>query len=239
MPSNSRPPGAGLDGTTLTVTALHIDRDGALWVGTFSKGVYRIHGETVDHFGATDGLSGDSVIQLFEDREGTLVVTTPKGLDTFRDLGVVTFSTREGLSTDEVDSVLAARDGPVWAGGAEALDAIRDGVVTSFRIGRGLPGTQVTSMLEDRAGRLWVGIDDSLTILRNGHFQRIDIPAGMVMGLTEDVDGSVWAYLSGSPRKLVHIQEDRVREVYPDPRVPTSRRAPTSSRSWSAAKARS
>ncbi len=69
-----------------------------------------------------------------------------------------------------------------------------------------------------------MGIDDSLTILRNGHFQRIDIPAGMVMGLTEDVDGSVWAYLSGSPRKLVHIQEDRVREVYPDPRVPTARR---------------
>ncbi len=216
--------GAGLDGTTLTVTALHIDRDGALWVGTFSKGVYRIHGETVDHFGATDGLSGDSVIQLFEDREGTLVVTTPKGLDTFRDLGVVTFSTREGLSTDEVDSVLAARDGTVWAGGAEALDAIRDGVVTSFRIGRGLPGTQVTSMLEDRAGRLWVGLDDSLTVLRDGHFQRIDIPAGMVMGLTEDVDGSVWAELGGSPRKLVRIQEDWVREVFPDPRVPTSRR---------------
>ena len=214
----------GLDGSTLSVTTLHIDRDGALWVGTFGKGVYRIHGETVDHFGATDGLSGDSVTQIFEDREGTLLVTTTKGLDSFRDLRVVTFSTREGLGTDEVDSVLAARDGTVWAGGAEALDAIRDGVVTSIRMGRGLPGTQVSSMLEDRAGRLWVGLDDSLTILRNGHFQRIDIPAGMVVGLTEDVDGSVWAELGGSPRKLVRIQEDRVREVFPDPRVPTARR---------------
>lgn len=215
---------AGLNGSTLSVTSLHIDRDGALWVGTFNNGLYRIHGETVDHYGATDGLSGDSVVQILEDREGTLLVSTTKGLDGFRDLGVVTFSTREGLGTDEVDSVLAARDGTVWAGGAESLDAIRDGVVTSLRTGRGLPGTQVTSMLEDRAGRLWVGIDDSLTILRNGHFQRLDTPAGMVVGLTEDEDGSVWAELNGSPRKLVHIEQDRVRDVFPDPRVPTSRR---------------
>ena len=214
----------GLDGSTLSVMSLHIDRDGALWVGTFNHGLYRIHGETVDHFGATDGLSGDSVEQIFEDREGTLLVSTTKGLDSFRDLDVVTFSTHEGLGTDEVDSVLVARDGTVWAGGAESLDAIRDGVVTSLRTGRGLPGTQVTSMLEDRGGRLWVGIDDSLTLLRDGRFQRIDTPAGMVMGLTEDVDGSVWAYLSGSPRKLVHIEEDRVREVFADPRVPTARR---------------
>lgn len=215
---------AGLDGSTLSVTTLHLDREGALWVGTLNDGLYRIHGETVDHFGATDGLSGDSIVQIFQDREGTLLVMTTKGLDSFRDLGVVTFSTREGLGTDQVDSVLAARDGTVWAGGAESLDAIRDGVVTSLRTDRGLPGTQVTSMLEDRAGRLWVGLDDSLTILRNGHFKRIDIPAGMVVGLTEDVDGSVWAELSGSPRKLVRIQEDRARDVFPAPRVPTARR---------------
>ncbi len=132
---------AGLDGSTLSVMSLHIERDGALWVGTLNNGLYRIHGETVDHFGATDGLSGDSVVQIFEDREGTLLVSTTKGLDSFRDLGVVTISTREGLGTDEVDSVLAARDGTVWAGGAESLDAIRDGVVTPLRTGRGLPGT--------------------------------------------------------------------------------------------------
>ena len=60
-----------LNGETLIVTALLIDRQGNLWVGTSDQGIYRIRGTDVDHFGSADGLSGDNVYDFFEDRRVT------------------------------------------------------------------------------------------------------------------------------------------------------------------------
>ena len=58
------------DGSRVAVTSMMFDRDGNLWVGTDAKGLFRIYGNTVEHYGHTEGLSGDSVWALFEDREG-------------------------------------------------------------------------------------------------------------------------------------------------------------------------
>jgi ligand-binding sensor domain-containing protein len=91
-----------LNGETLRVSALSIDRQNNLWVGTIDRGIYRIHNGDVDHFGAADGLSGDCVNQFFEDREGNLWVATSKGIDMLRDLPVITFSRSEGISSDSV-----------------------------------------------------------------------------------------------------------------------------------------
>ena len=60
------------DSSTLEVTTLLFDRDGALWVGTASRGIYRIHGSIIDHFGVGDGLSADSVRGFCEDHEGNV-----------------------------------------------------------------------------------------------------------------------------------------------------------------------
>lgn len=57
------------DGSKVSVTSLMVDRDGNLWAGTDAAGVVRIRGGTVERYRQTDGLSGDSVWALFEDRE--------------------------------------------------------------------------------------------------------------------------------------------------------------------------
>ena len=67
------------------------DRNGGLWIGTFSQGLVHVHNGRTDVFVPSDGLSGESVRYLFEDREGTIWVATSDGLDRFRDLAVVTF----------------------------------------------------------------------------------------------------------------------------------------------------
>src|SRR5262249_49822213 len=71
------------DGTTITVTKLLMDRDGNLWVGTLSSGLYRVHGDVVDHFGAEDGLSSNTVRNLYEDLEVEIWVTTCISLDNY------------------------------------------------------------------------------------------------------------------------------------------------------------
>ena len=218
----------GFDSSTLQVLTLFLDRQNALWVGTVGQGVYRIYGGEVDHFGRSDGLSGDAIYAFFEDREGNLWVATDKGLDCFRDLQVTTFSTREGLTTPAVGSVQAMRDGAIWIGGENALDILGPGLgqgrLGSVQTGKGLPGNQVTSLFEDHAGRHWVGIDNTLNIYENGRFTRITrrdgSPMGMILGITEDVENNLWVLSFGPPRKLIRIFDRKVQEELPTPQIP-------------------
>jgi signal transduction histidine kinase/ligand-binding sensor domain-containing protein len=212
------------DDTKISVLALLLDRDGNLWVATASNGLYRIHGNTVDHFGLADGLSSNSVNNLYEDQEGVIWATTLNGLDSFQDPRVTTYSETEGLGAAGAVSVIVSHDGTVWLANNGSLDSIHNGTVVSIGKKDGLPGNQVTSLLEDRERHLWVGVDDGLYIYENRHFRPVPSPSrrpvGMVGAMTEDVDGNIWAECASKPRKLVRIRNSKVQEEFPDSHVP-------------------
>jgi signal transduction histidine kinase/ligand-binding sensor domain-containing protein len=209
-----------LAGSELFVTALHRDRDGARWIGTGDRGLYRILDDTVDHYDSTKGLSSDYVIGLSEDREGTLWVTTGQGIDRFSDTAVVAFSMTEGLCSQEAVSLLATRDGTVWIGGDGALGRLREGTLSCLRAAGGLPGSQVTSLFEDRGGRVWIGLDNNLFMYDGGAFRQVRKPdgtaIGLVTGITEDANRHVWIAVSASPRVLMRIDGLTVRDEYRD-----------------------
>src|SRR5262249_50657093 len=69
------------------------DKDGGLWVGTLGRGLMHMPHERSDLFTQLNGLSGDVIRALYEDREGNVWVATNSGLDRFRDLAVTTMST--------------------------------------------------------------------------------------------------------------------------------------------------
>ena len=212
------------DGSKLSVTSLMFDHDGNLWVGTDATGLFRIHGDTVEHYGHTEGLSGDSVWALFEDREGLVWAGSTSGIDSFRDPRVTTFSALQGLGKDLAAGILASRDGTIWVANDGSLDRIKNGTASSIRRANGLPGDQVAAMLEDHAGNFWVGVDDELYLFKDGQFRRLPAPnhqaLGMVVGITEDIDGNVWAECASSPRKLVRIRDFRVRDIFLASQVP-------------------
>ncbi len=178
------------------VTTLFVDRDGVVWIGTGSHGVFRIRGEEVDHFGKADGLSSDAVGRFFQDAEGTLWIATSEGIDNFRDLKVVTYSMREGLSAAGASSVLAARDGTVWIGNFRALNSLRDGKLSAIRAEHGLPGLNVTTIFDDHADRLWVGVDSGMWVYDHNVFREVrhadGSALGIVFSITEDVQHNVW-----------------------------------------------
>lgn len=217
-----------LDSSTLIVNALLLDRHNSLWIGTERRGIYRIRGRTVDHFGSAEGLSSDFVDAFHEDREGDLWVATSRGVDCFRDLRVSSFTAREGLPMEEVDSVLVSRDGTVWVGGPENLASIKGGKVSWIQSHKGLPGTQVTSLFQDHAGRLWVGVDNALFIYEKGAFRPIrrrdGRSVGFVADLAEDGHHNVWAEVIGPPRRLVRIAGLIVQEEFPEPQMPAARK---------------
>jgi PAS domain S-box-containing protein len=223
---------AALDGSTLNVYSLWLDRHNALWIGTEGSGIYRVHDGKVDHFGSADGLSSDSPGSFFEDREGNFWLITDEGVDCFRDIPVVNYSVHEGLTGDAVDSILAARDGTVWMSNHSSLDYVRGDQVSSIGPKNGLPGNRVTSLFQDHRGRLWVGLDNGLFIFDGGRFIPIRRgdggTIGVVLGMTEDAENRVWALVvrtgSGNPGGLIEIQNDRFVTEFANKRLglPTS-----------------
>ena len=90
------------------------DRDGGLWISTEDRGLVYLHDGRTDLFSQSDGLSGDSVDALFQDRESNFWVGTMTGLDRFRDNAVVTFSANQGLRNFPRGAFLIDRDGSIW-----------------------------------------------------------------------------------------------------------------------------
>src|SRR5262249_494687 len=201
------------EGPPPSTNVLFRDLEGALWIGTASDGVYRIFGDRTDHFSTADGLSSDCVVRFFQDREGVLWVATTKGIDSFRDLPVVSYSIKEGLVSDSVSTILASLDGGVWIGGAEALGFLKQDKLSAIRTNHGLPGRDITTMFEDRRGRLWIAVDTSLSVLDQGRFIPIRKPdgsqLGVVFGIAEDAAGNEWAI---TEKVLFRIEDQNVRQ---------------------------
>jgi signal transduction histidine kinase/ligand-binding sensor domain-containing protein len=185
------------------------DRDGGLWIGTVDQGLVHRHEGRQDVFTRIDGLSGDMVRNLFEDREGNIWVATLQGLDRFHNIAIPTITKRQGLPSDEVFAVLATSDNSVWVGTRFGLTQIDQGIVgTALSKKQGLPDNIVETMYKDRKGRLLVttDIDHGLAFFENGHFIRLTAPGGNVLSMTEDRAGNFW--LCDRDLGLIHLTSE-------------------------------
>ncbi len=199
-----------------SVAALHIDRDGGIWISAIDGGLYRAHAGGADRFRQADGLSSDTIMDFFEDREGNLWTISPDGIDRFRNLPVATYSRRDGLPANLVGSVSASTSAAVWIGGGASAMMLRNGKLSVLR---GLPNKRITSLLEDHAGRLWAGDEAGLSVTRDGKSRTLTkdkggVPLNMVSSLAEDREGNVWALVIGRPQRLLCIRGSDIVEVF-------------------------
>ena len=214
----------GFDGATVRAAALLLDRNQTLWVGTESQGLYHIHDGHADHYGAAQGLTGERVNSIYEDREGNLWITTDKGVDLFRDIPVVSFSSTEGLiGGSEVSAVLARKDNSLWAGLRAALALVRPDSVSLTTMADGRPIQNVYALFEDHLGQVWLGINNTVMVQQLGKFfeikrqdgSRLD-QIGTIFSFTEDIDGNIWAIGYDNPKHITHLLRIRDRRVQED-----------------------
>ena len=213
----------------LSVMFLRRDREGGLWVGLVGGGLVHIHRGRTDTFTQSDGLSGDWVSNLFEDREGNIWVATLDGLDRFRNFTVTTWSQRQGLSAPGNAAVVAGNDGAIWSPVVRGLAKLDKGEVTIYRQ-RAETGTSLASqavrerivrqlperflaLLQDHNGRLWISSPDSLGYLEGEQFRAIPhFGARVTSSLAEDPAGNLWVraneeglFLLRDGRMIQHI----------------------------------
>jgi signal transduction histidine kinase/ligand-binding sensor domain-containing protein len=205
------------------------DRDGGVWAGTSTRGVVHVHNGINDVFSQADGLSGDDISAIVEDREGTIWVATSGGLDRFRESAVVQYSGNEGLSNDRVTSVLASRDGSVWLGTLGGLNRWTRGEVTVYRerhasvaasrpiarnvreiTGAGVTGG-IQSLFEDSQGRVWLStLRTGVGYLENDRLVTVGaLPGGVTRAIVEDSRKDLWiAYPTVGLFRLIRGSHD-------------------------------
>jgi signal transduction histidine kinase/ligand-binding sensor domain-containing protein len=208
------------------------DRNGGLWISSYNRGLAHLHEGRTDVFAQRDGLSGDFVHNLFEDREGNVWVATMNGLDRFRDFAVSTISANQGLSNLSVQSVLSSRDGSVWFATLDGLDRWKDGRITIYRSrkkreqapnGRasgtvrevtdsGLPDDSFGALNQDDRGRIWVSTVAGPAYLENGRFIPVNGVVGAASAITAEGEGNLWI---SQQKQLVHLVGGNVAEEIP------------------------
>jgi len=217
---------AQLESGASTVLSQHLeppqilrDRDGGLWVAIPDRGLVHIHQGKTDVFSEADGLSGDTVTGLLEDREGDVWAVTSNGIDRFREYAVPNFSTRQGLSSTKSVAIVGAKDGSVWIATYNGLNRWKDGRISVVnRIGStqdpGTPKGAPYSLFEDSERRIWLSTVQEFGYLENNRFVPVrDVHGGRITSMTEGPSGHLW--LAKEEEGLLHLFQGRVVEKFP------------------------
>ncbi|MBL9139436.1 MAG: ATP-binding protein [Verrucomicrobiales bacterium] len=196
------------------VRALHVSRDGTLWIGT-DRGLSRLANggfQTFNH--ASDPIfRHDTVTAIEEGTDGTLWVGTLDGLLEFNAKATRRHTTAEGLVDNQIEVLKARRNGELWFGTYRGLHRLANGKVTAFPnvfTNSSTARPAVFSMIEDRAGRFWVtgpGTPAQLLDASSDRFSPVSIQGNFTNalqsafvaghGILEDAAGRIW--ISGTP----------------------------------------
>jgi ligand-binding sensor domain-containing protein len=180
------------------------DREGALWVTSVGDGIRRVpytdrfRGKKIAQF-STDaeifteeqGLSGNYIWTVFEDREGNIWIGTAKGLDRFRASDFVPIRFPPGSQ----NFGLAAGDqGEIWTISTNKdMNRIRDGIPTPTG-----PGAPANFIFRDEEGSIWMSTSGGVYRWKSNKFVKLPLPFGLnVIGDSEilkDRGGVLWVY---------------------------------------------
>jgi ligand-binding sensor domain-containing protein/signal transduction histidine kinase len=194
------------------VSKIFRDRDGCLWLGTSTAGLYHVCGDRADSFSAGDGLSGQGIASISEDREGNIWVATLDGLDRFRDLAIPTLTTHHGLSSNPVLAVIADRDGTVWLTTARGMNRWSNGKITTFgrtEAENGPISDVVLSIFQDSRGRMWGSSLNHFGYYEHDNFVVLNtVPGGVIRSISEDRNGDLW--IANQDHGLFHLHNTAV-----------------------------
>ena len=209
------------------VWAILEDRDGNLWFGTNGGGVCRFDREERRHlndsqdrssspspgepsgkgtfttFTTEDGLPGNTVWKIVEDRQGHLWFgTNTGGVSRYDGRTFTTFDTQDGLTNHAVWTILEDRAGELWLGTHYNGLTRFDGHAFEAFASDTFSGKWVSAIAQDRDGRLWFGTQHSGVIRYDGRsLDAFTIEDGLadnwVSAIAQDRKGHLWFGTSG------------------------------------------
>jgi ligand-binding sensor domain-containing protein len=179
-----------------TVQSLHLDRSGALLVGT-DRGIGQFSRDRFVSHSNAQMMALRRVSTMASDSQGTLWLSDrDSGLFRLTNGVLSAFDGAPDMGQKSALSVYADRRDQIWIGFSDgSLLLVRNGTVQTYRDVGGMLGG-VTSIYEDRCGTLWVGTNNGLRRFKDGQFISVPrsaaFPPGAVGVITEDDLGYLW-----------------------------------------------
>ncbi len=134
------------------------DWQGALWFGTASSGVLRIHEGKTERFSNSQGIAVHSVSAITQDRAGSIWLgSAGGGLVRYRGGQFESHTRLTGLPNNVVAAILEDAEGSLWVGtGAAGLVRLQGGSFSAVTSSDGLSDNVIYSAAEDPSGETWV-----------------------------------------------------------------------------------
>ncbi len=206
------------------------DRAGHIWAGTNGEGLFRIdeHAERAPasllHYTERNGLAGDQIRVVLEDRDGNIWVGTQAGLTRITEASIAAVTTRAGATSENISTLVADVIGNVWVEVPGGLARISGTERTVFTSQAGARFNTITALFADAQGGTWIASGDGrVTRFANGAFQpvaRHDASTSPIIAITADADGRVWLYDGRYfSRRGVNAADSTVIEAPPELRV--------------------
>ncbi len=192
------------------VRALFEDRNGDLWLGTRSQGLFLISQGQCRPMPS----SSEDILSICEDSEGDIwVATNGGGLDRLRRRDFRLFDKSAGLLDNFSYTVSEDREGTVWFGNRDGgIARARDGVVDVLTPRAGWPLLSAMTVFPDGKGSLWVTAGTHVYKLDTAHTERLTkidaVPSLSVIRVSQVArNGDLW--LAIDPDKIGRLAGDR------------------------------
>jgi signal transduction histidine kinase/ligand-binding sensor domain-containing protein/DNA-binding response OmpR family regulator len=206
--------------------------DEGLWIGTYGEGLAVYQNGHASFYKTEQGLPGNVVSALVEDKNGDLWIGTNLGLAILHGGVISKYESATDLSTRPVASLAAAPDGAIWAVAGGTAGGFDGGTVfridlnrraaAQFQTGPSRSNTMkvnhdATVLTFDRKGALWIGTAGHGTFRlhegRLSHYLEPWMKQLPVSSIQEDSQGTLWiSFLDGGLCRLRGERCDRYTE---------------------------
>lgn len=176
------------------------DHDGALWVGTYGDGLYRIGKGGLSRFTVANSPLLSDRVNCLSVRDNELWIGTCAGLNVLRSTGWTAYTTRDGVAHNIYHAVYAGPSGTMWVGTTgKGLSVFEGGRWRTYTTRDGLSSDWVNAVLETPDGIVWIATLAGVTRLRQGELTTVNPPDLPLHPNTVAIAGqgeSVWFALS-------------------------------------------
>lgn len=188
---------------------VHITAGGDVWLSSAFKGAIRFRHEEFWNLNSSNGLPGDGVHQVYEDRKKRLWVATNRGLYLNENGKAHIFSLREGLPDSAIYTIFEDHTGAMWFG-TRAGGAARfiNGSFEIFNTENGLPNNVVYLIAEDDQQRIWLGTNAGVACYDGKSFFYLHASDGLLddecntRAVLKDREGYLWIGTVGGASRI-------------------------------------